>query len=199
MLLESGKDVLESVADLDEALFSKKMPETKEECEAMPADLMVVLPGGEYDDTESWCFSSMAILQNIEEARKAYGAGNMVGCIDGTYKLDYDGRVFIVFGTKTFTYDGSSVVHSFRPWAYSLARTESKEALAKVMRCTKAVARTLFDFELYLAVGISDKSEAMKPAFEDVFPAFQHINCYPHIIRKVCSTYCKSARLLANL
>ena len=202
-VVDSGKDKLESVADLEEALFKLKMPETKAECEAMPVDAMMLLPGGDYDNTQSWCFSSMAILQNIEEARKAYGAGNMVGCIDGTYKLDYDGRVFIVFGTKTFTYDGSSVVHSFRPWAYSLARTESKEALAKVMRCTKAVAKQLFDFDLDLAVGLSDQSEAMQPAFEDVFPAFTHINCYPHIIRKVCTSYRKSAcaclSLLMNL
>lgn len=46
---------------------------------------------------------------------------------DGTYKIEYMGCVLIVAGTITFTYAGSTVVHSFRPWAYSLARTESTE------------------------------------------------------------------------
>ena len=49
---------------------------------------------------------------------------------DGTYKIEYMGCVLIVVGTIAFTYNGSKVVHSFRPWAYGLARVESSKVCA---------------------------------------------------------------------
>jgi len=106
------------------------------------------------------------------------------GEADGTYKLHHGGWVLLVFGTHTLrTADNGDNVQSFRPFAFSLALSESEASYTKLFECCKRAARELFKSDLKLNTVVSDKSVKCHNAFAAAFPEAKRMLCWPHISR----------------
>eukprot|EP00854_Cymbomonas_tetramitiformis_P009174 gene9174-10873_t len=83
-----GDIKFENPADLTEFTAAHLLPSDKEEALKLPKDQLVILPGGVFslEDGHGSTFSTLALLQNVVSARKAWGS-SIRAETEGTYKL----------------------------------------------------------------------------------------------------------------
>ena len=104
--------------------------------------------------------------------------------------------MLLIFGTHTLrTADNGAEVQSFRPYAFSLALSESQRSYSKLFKCCKHVAQESFGMELKLNTFVSDKSQQCQNACDEDFPDAKRMLCWPHISR---SALCQHRGLLID-
>ncbi|KAK3289549.1 hypothetical protein CYMTET_3027 [Cymbomonas tetramitiformis] len=131
----------ETAADLSEFTNAHLLPPSKEDALALDKDELIVLPDGVFslEDGTGFVFSSVGLLENVVRAKAAWGS-SMPSETDGTYKIVYNGWPCLVYGTYTLKYnkERNCIQHSFVPFAFMMAKSESTAAYAAMFRSTNA-------------------------------------------------------------
>ncbi|KAK3252794.1 hypothetical protein CYMTET_37928 [Cymbomonas tetramitiformis] len=172
--------------DLSEFTNAHLLPPSKEDALALDKDELIVLPDGVFslEDGMGFVFSSIGLLENVVRAKAAWGS-SMPSETDGTYKIVYNGWPCLVYVTHTLKYnkERNCIQHSFVPFAFMMAKSESSAAHAAMFRSTNAAVKLLFDIEFKPGNGNSDRATEIRKAYEDVY-ACNWTTCWPHIARK---------------
>lgn len=150
----------------------------------------MVLPDSTFvhpEEGEGFAFSSLNMLSNAHAAREVV---YLVLVADGTYKL-HDGRwPLLMVGTIHLHFSQGRYSHTFRPFAYMLASSESELAYRHLFKGLKAAYKKVYHQDLDPAFAVCDRAPAILNAFKAVFPTIEVLTCWPHVDRKV-SDKCK--------
>jgi hypothetical protein len=186
----NGPDKMASVADLHEYTSNNILPESVDEAKKMAPAALVILKGGVYQLSQAhgFSFSCRALLENFLSARAAWGVSIPLET-DGTYKLLYNGWVLLTLGTHSVYYDKNrrKTAHQFRPLSFMFCTSESQEAYEFLFRSTADTIRFMFAVELVPSNTQSDRADAIRNAFQTVWPGSTWTTCWPHISCKVTS------------
>lgn len=176
-------------ADLTELTKALLFPTTPEEMLALADDALRVLPGGAHgdnsiNDAPGFVFSSVALLGNYGRARLSWG-DKVPGNTDATFKLAIGGWPISVYGVPHMYYSEKKVIHTqFRPVAYMLHASETKESCTKLLECAKAGVKLVTGLDVQHSTSCTDRAIEQKTGWDRAFPEAVWTTCWPHLARK---------------